>query len=220
MNSAPPPTPAQQRDVHALLVEPIAAAVLLGAIEGDVGVAQDLLGRRLLAPAHDHDAGRGRHDHAPAVQLDRLGERGQQVARHLARRVGRGAALEQDGELVAAEPRGGVAGREPLGQPPRADPQQLVAGGVAERVVDLAEVVEVDEHDGEPLLLRAARVDGVLEPVHEQRPVGEPGQPVVERAARELLLQRDAVGDVARVDDDAAHGGSPSRLATRLSTAR
>jgi hypothetical protein len=47
----------------------------------------------------------------------------------------------------------------------------------------------------------------VVEPVDEQRAVGEPGQPVVERSVRELLLQGDAVRDVARVHHDAVDGG-------------
>ena len=59
--------------------------------------------------------------------------------------LGRGGVLAHDDELVPAEPRHGVArpdarrsGRRPL--------EQLVAGGVAQRVVDDLEVVEVEEH--------------------------------------------------------------------------
>ena len=101
------------------------------------------------------------------------------------------------------------------------DAQQLVAGRVAERVVDLLEVVEVDEQHREPLVLRVARVQRVLEPVDEQRAVRQPGQRVVERAVRQLLLERDAVGHVARVEDDAlARAGSSSRLECLLSTCR
>ena len=56
--------------------------------------------------------------------------------------------LEQHGELVAAQPRDRVAGRaaqQPLGHLD----QQLVAGGVAEAVVDRLEVVEVEEEHGD-----------------------------------------------------------------------
>ena len=54
-------------------------------------------------------------------------------------------------------------------------PQQRVAGGVAERVVDVLEVVDVDERD------RSGRAGGAAarELVAEPAPVGEPGELVV-----------------------------------------
>ena len=198
----------EQRGVHALLEQAVApGALVLGAVERDVGVAQDLLGRRLLAAGHERDPRGGGHRDPPALELDRLGERVEQVARHLPRGLRGRAGLEQHGELVAAEPGGGVARGEPLGQPARAHAQQLVARGMAQRVVDLLEVVEVDEQDREALVLRVAGVQRVLEAVDEQGAVREPGEHVVERAVRELLLERDTVGHVARVHDDAADGG-------------
>ena len=213
--------PAQQRGVHALLVEAVAAgALVLGAVERDVGVAQDLLGRRLLAAVHERDAGGRGHGDAAARELERLGERVEQVARDLAGGLRRRAGLEQHGELVAAQPRGGVAGGEPLGEAARARLQQLVAGRVAERVVDLLEVVEVDEQHREPLVLRVARVERVLQPVDEQRAVGEPGQPVVERAPRELLLERTRSVTSRELRTTPPTAGSSSRLACLFSTRR
>ena len=59
------------------------------------------------------------------------------------------AAVEQDGELVAAEPRRQVAGAQAGAQAAGEGDQQLVADLVAEAVVDALEVVEVEEeHDG------------------------------------------------------------------------
>ena len=59
--------------------------------------------------------------------------------------VGAREVLEQNGELIAAESRGGVlgaqAGRQSLGG--RAE--QLVSDRMAEAVVDRLEVVEIDE---------------------------------------------------------------------------
>ena len=76
-----------------------------------------------------------------------------EIADRLAQRVGdrqrgrRRAVLEQHAELVAAEPRQRVAFAQARPQQ-RADlAQQLVAGGVAARVVDDLELVEVEvEH--------------------------------------------------------------------------
>ena len=72
--------------------------------------------------------------------------------------------------------------------------QQLVARGVAERVVDVLEHVEVDEEDG-GLGLRARRAgERVLEAVDEQQPVRQPGERVVERLV-DRVLDRLRVGE-------------------------
>ena len=65
--------------------------------------------------------------------------------------------VEDDAELVAAEPRQGVDGPQDAREP-RADlAQQLVAAVVAERVVQLLEVVEVDDQHGHALARGARR---------------------------------------------------------------
>ena len=75
--------------------------------------------------------------------------------------------------------------------------EQRVAGGVAEAVVDRLEVVEVDEQDRELAAVALEPRRGVVDAVAEQRLVGEPGQRVVERLVRELVLQPAVFGDVA-----------------------
>ena len=60
-----------------------------------------------------------------------------------------GEAVDQDAELVAAEAGDDVAGAQVGAQPRRDRPQQLVAGVVAEAVVDQLEVVEVEEEDAD-----------------------------------------------------------------------
>ena len=59
--------------------------------------------------------------------------------------------------------------------------QQAVAGVVAERVVDLLEVVEVDQHHGRGDVRAAAGGDRLLDAVAEERAVGQAGQRVVQR---------------------------------------
>ena len=48
---------------------------------------------------------------------------------------------------------------------------------------------------------------GVTESIGEQRPVGQAGQRVVEGPVLQLAFQRQAIRDVAVVDDDAANRG-------------
>ena len=85
----------------------------------------------------------------------------------------------QDHELVAAEARDDVGVAHGAAQPVGDRAQQLVAAGMAERVVDLLELVEVDEVHG-------ARAVGARRFVTRARPsgrgrgaVGQSGQRIV-----------------------------------------
>ena len=92
-------------------------------------------------------------------------------------------ATDEDRELVAAD----ACQRVPFADAPAealADrAQQLVAARVAEPVVDLFEVVEVDEDQHE-------RADGdrLIEPLGEEQPVGQLRQRVVVYLMRESVL--------------------------------
>ena len=135
-----------------------------------------------------------------------------------ARRRRRATSFEQDGELVAAEPGDGVARAQRRDERPAICDQQLVAGQVAEAVVDDLEAVEVEEEDGgQPLRLAARALDRLPQPVHEQRAVGQAGERVVEGVVEELLLGLLAVGDVVGVEHDAGDRRL-SRAGSRRST--
>ena len=124
-----------------------------------------------------------------------------QVDRH----HGIGQVLEQDCELVRAEARCRVVDPHRVDHPRGDLLQDLVAGRVAEAVVDGLEIVEVEEHDGDARGL--ARGDGkrVLDAVGEERTVGQAGDRVVKRLVRKLLLEGRALAHIAAVEHDAAH---------------
>nr|BFE72914.1 hypothetical protein GCM10020092_062150 [Actinoplanes digitatis] len=84
-------------------------------------------------------------------------------------------------ELVAAEAGHGVAPAQRLREPGSDQPQQLVAGVVAQGVVDLLEAVQVDEHDRALGARDRGAVDRALRPRLEGRPVGQSGEAVVQR---------------------------------------
>ena len=111
----------------------------LGGVHGEVGVAQ-----QVVAGLGGGDADRGAQVQALALEHDR---RGQDVEQASDQGVDVGDVEREDRELVAAQPRDGVAVAQGVAQPLAADLQQAVAGGVAERVVDALEVVEVEEGD-------------------------------------------------------------------------
>ena len=126
----------------------------LGRVHGHVGVAQQPLGVLVAAAGHaDPDAGPGQHLAAGH------GDRGAQDGRQpLAQgdRLGLVADLgDEHGELVAAEPGRQVVRLQAAPQPLGHHPQDLVAGGVAEAVVDGLEVVQVQQQQGRPGIGRA-----------------------------------------------------------------
>ena len=97
-------------------------------------------------------------------------------------------AVDDDGELVAADAGDDVAGPHAAAQPLGEDEQELVAGGVAAAVVDALEVVEVDEEHAH----RAAAAQHPVGDLLEQRAVGQSGQ----RVAEDLVLVEPPGGQV------------------------
>ena len=80
-----------------------------------------------------------------------------------------------------------------------------IAGVVSKRVVHLLEAVEVEQQHRErrPRALRTRK--RLVDPVAEQRPVGEAREAVLERLPRQLLLELNALGHIAGVEDDAGY---------------
>ncbi len=190
---------------HAGFVRGEAALALpLGGVHREVGVPEQVVGGFLPGGGRDPEA--GRHVNFVVAEVEGgvhgLGQpldqhRGPLVAPHV---------LDQDAELVPAEPRHGVRGPTAGQEPLRRGDEQPVALGVAKAVVHLLEVVEVEEQHRDVPALPARERQRVADPVAEERAVGEPGQRVVEGLVQELLLEALAFADVADVEHDAANG--------------
>src|SRR5687768_16885157 len=167
----------------------------LGPVEGAVGRREDLLGAPGLREGGDSEARRHRGTVAadlrqPKAQERRLESAGELLAADQIR-LG-----EQDGELLPAVADGEVEVADVLAEHVGEAPQHLVSGLVAVAVVDLLEVVEVGEHEGERVAepLGAAHLDG--ERLGEAAAVGELGELVGDRLALDgpvepLVLERD-----------------------------
>ena len=68
--------------------------------------------------------------------------------------------------------------------------QQLIAGTVAQGVIDLFEVIHIDENQGEAgCLVTAVAGHGMMQVIHQQRPVWQLGQRVVQGIELEPPLQ-------------------------------
>ena len=83
--------------------------------------------------------------------------------------------------------------------------QQQVARGVAEAVVDSFEVIQIEEQDGQLAAIAIGARLGVHDAVVKQRPVGQAGQPIMEGAMDQLLLERLALGHITAVEHDAVY---------------
>ena len=114
----------------------------------------------------------------------------------LGRLVHRG---EEHGELVASEPRNRVTCADDLLQTVAEGGEHLVAHAVAELVVDLLELVEVDEHERRLLVSFLADRDRMLQLLVEESSVRKPCQWVEERLLAQLLLELAFRGDVEEV---------------------
>ncbi len=111
---------------------------------------------------------------------------------------------DERGELVAAEPGGGVAYPDGVLEPPSGLDEQFVARLVADGVVDLFEAVEVDEEDGGARVARPPPAERLTDPGGEQGPVGQVGERVVLGVVLQLGLEPDPFGDVPAVEQEAA----------------
>ena len=174
--------------------DPVAAG-RLGRVHRQVGVTDQVGG------AHPRGRGlRGRGDpdadaqpHHPPAQVEGPVDAGPAAVGEGLRAGGVAVAAQHD-ELVPAEPADGVAGPGGAGQPRGDLPQQVVAGVVAEGVVDVLEAVDVEEehrHRAAVVLLEL----GVDELV-QVGAVGQLGEGVVAGPPVRGALGGDPGGDV------------------------
>src|SRR5712664_928067 len=194
--------------VHADVELDAAPATLrLGPVERGVRVAEDVLWTRVIGvPVRNAD--RRAAEHLLVRELERRPQLLVEAVGDLPRVRGVGHVLEQDGELVAAEPRHRIAGAQRGLEPAAHLDEELVSEHVAEAVVDHLEAVDVQHQHREaglvpPLLQREA----VLEAVEEERAVGQAGEGIVERVVEQL------VGGAAPIGHVSAHGGAADHAA-------
>ena len=164
-----------------------AAAVLLGTVQRQIGLAQQRISRGAVDRGHDDaDAGPD-HDLGP-VDRERCADRFGDPARDGAGVFRPLQPGHQDRELIRAQPRDRFRPMQARGEPRRHLPQDLVACRKSEGVVHRLEMVEVDEQRRE----RAAALQPGDRKVHrlpQHRPVRQPGQRVMARHMGDRLLR-------------------------------
>jgi hypothetical protein len=171
-----------------------AAAGGLRPVHRGVGVPEEALGVRVALGEGDPE----RAGQVPLAFAERewFGEHGEDALGYGGKSVLRGDSLDDERELVAAQPGDRFRLAESRPQPVAELDEQLVAGAVPERVVDELEVVDVEEQHRNPGPGAVVAGECLGDPVEEQRPVGKPGEWIVERVVAELDLQETASCDI------------------------
>jgi hypothetical protein len=104
-------------------------------------------------------------------------------------------AVHADQELLPAPAGDDVLAAEGAGEQAAEPAQDLVAGGVPVAVVDLLEVVEIEDREGQRLVEAPGEAQVVLQQLRRPAPVGHAGEAVGLGQAAEQLHPLQAVGD-------------------------
>ena len=135
----------------------------------------------------ERDPEAGRCIHLVAIDIDRSRKARLDALGH-PRRIGRVRhPMDEQRELVSAQPRRGVAGPRTIQQPLGHRDQQRVTRSVTEAFVDGAKVIEIEQNHGERRRLASVARNGLSEALHEEHPVGQPGERIVEPLAPSAL---------------------------------
>ena len=130
-------------------------------------------------------------------RADRLTDLSRQV---LDRSVAADIVLENR-ELIAAEASHHIGVAHARRQPLRHRAQELVAGRMTERVIDVLEMVDIEIVQGKGRAASTRAGEFERQPLEEGGAVGQAGQRVGSRHARDLLLGKFLPGDVAEEPD-------------------
>ena len=178
---------------------PAPRAEALRGVHGQVGGPEELVDGGPVVAVH-RDAHGAPHRQLDVVEDDRGRQLQQQPVRQVLHVVGARDLADEDGELVAAQAYGEVAFPDATAQPEPELRQHLVAGVVAQGVVDALEVVDVEHQQGRGPAVAHRRRQGHLAALDQQRAGAQRGEPVQHGRA------------VGRVDEpalrlEAAHRG-------------
>jgi len=114
--------------------------------------------------------------------------------------------MEDERELVTPEPRHRLPGPDHAEEPEGDRLEQIVPRLVPEAVVDDLEPVEVEEHDGETAAGSGRVGELQVEPVEEQRPIGESRERIVHGLVGERLGGGHLFRDVLHRGHEAGRG--------------
>ncbi len=188
-----------------------AAMALLGAGERHVGILVERVGRVAIG-AEERAAQRDVDGDAMGAHRDFAQHGREDAPRRRFELSGRGAVADDDGELVAREAEGIEVGCGPRGAAADGG-DDGVAGGMADGVVDLAQVGNVEQKQAEGLAGRHRIAEDLVEPgpVGQARQFVDIGAAVI-GDADVLVLDGERAEVEAGLDDLPLEGGGTARL--------
>src|SRR5260221_8686772 len=83
--------------------------------------------------------------------------------------------------------------------------KQGISSGVTAPIIDQLETVKIDETDGMSAVFLLRFIERVLEPDHEDGPVGQARQRIMKCRARDPFLIRTDLGYIIEYDNGAQH---------------
>ena len=200
-------------------LEPRLCRFLHSRLEDDNSVATPAPGdrpRSLGPPQQTARVGFGRRNRRDAHAGEKVGRATGQIHRQaqgVEEAIGRDqpilwrrVAVEQDPELVPAQPATGIGSTDRSFQPAGDLLEHLIAHRVPETLIHVLEVVQAQREDGRVPPGTAGACECLPHPVAEQGAVRQVGQKVVQGNLRELPLERLALADVARGQYDLTNG--------------
>ena len=185
----------QHIDVHLRLVKAeIPAPAFLDAVHRDVRILDQLVERLAVLRVQRHaNAAANRETHA--VDLERAGQRLEDALRAGLGTV-RVGLLEEYHELITAEPAQGVDIAQALLYAIGHFDQHTVAKGVAHRIVDVLEPVQVQEEDRELAAVALGHAQREIDTLRQHQPVRQAGKYVAVGQRFYALLGRVFFGQV------------------------
>ena len=158
-------------------VEAVAAA-LLGHVHGLIGMAQQGVGILVVGGKQGH-ADTGEDIDVLALDRIRLGNGGQHPLQRGAQLQHVAHVTQDQHELVAPQARHHVFATDDRAQPRGHLHQQQVATGMAITVVDRLEAIQIEHAYRQWNLFLAREFQGLVQPVGEERAIGQPSEHVM-----------------------------------------
>ena len=181
------------------------AAHVLGGVAGDIGIAHDARDARTLAVDH-YDTDRTPRVHRSFLPIEPIRLDGQSYCLRNLHSAIAVASLEQNTELIAAEPRNDIGRANVALNDAGHFAEQLIAGGVAKRVVDHLELIQVDvQHRVLRFGIVYAALQGRNQLIFEFAAIDQTGRRIVRRLVGELPEQARLLADVMEHHDAADH---------------
>ena len=174
---------------------------VLGPVHGHVRVHHQRLGIVAVVGKHA-DAQRHGHEQLAVADQERQAHRLDHLLGRAHRVAGIAEFAQHHGELIATQARQRVATADAILQSGGNLAQQVVAGGMPERVVDVLEAIQIHVDHRDLLAVATGAGQCLAEPILEQQAIGQAGEGVMLRLVREL------VGQFAMLDGDGSQAAA------------